>query len=480
MESYMKSYTPVKRQRFSRSPARKGTSRRRGVVAVYVALCMLVIMGAAAISFDLSFLYNRKSEAQKAADASALAGAVGGQNAARQYAADNGYDITKGATVIAGPDATTPGLYRVTLSRPEPLYFAKYFLKTNANGTTNVGATAAAITVAGFDIPMQNYGIGAGAVNLAVFGRDAFRYNGDRYSSAFIEGPNGSKIANPEFNPNGYDFGVTLPADKAKYRTDFGSNFFRVQLFDPGTSNAGGGNTPSAGKAIDEIRNGWGGTIQTQTTYTLSYQNARGEDVVIASKQYGADDATTDMKWDNPFEIDLTDSRYSQLTNLKLNVKTTAGTSENGFQLRAGPPTDPAITDAEWVSKYGNVSQITAKGSIPINFNTNTTLTLNLGHVPPLADGGNVAISKFDLDVGSSSLTYTDKRDDGTIVNYDGRDKDHPAGTLSPNDTYTTDKYLLPKNYPGGTWTATYVAGLGDTSVWTMTYPGPGDLRLVR
>lgn len=104
--------------------------RRSGFAVILVAGAWLALCGIAALSFDLSRLYARKAEAQKAADAAALAGSYGegtspgeGWRTARQYAAGNGYDVAAGATINAAPDSK--GLYRVTLKRPEPVYFAR-------------------------------------------------------------------------------------------------------------------------------------------------------------------------------------------------------------------------------------------------------------------------------------------------------------------------------------------------------------------
>src|SRR5262245_51463113 len=50
-------------------------SGRRGVVAVFAALCMALIIGMAALALDLGNMYLIRGELQRAADAAALAGA---------------------------------------------------------------------------------------------------------------------------------------------------------------------------------------------------------------------------------------------------------------------------------------------------------------------------------------------------------------------------------------------------------------------
>src|SRR5713226_8226666 len=60
-------------QRPQRSAARR--SRERGVTMALVALAMVGIIAMAALSIDVGTLYQASAEAQRSADASALAGA---------------------------------------------------------------------------------------------------------------------------------------------------------------------------------------------------------------------------------------------------------------------------------------------------------------------------------------------------------------------------------------------------------------------
>ncbi len=80
----------------------------RGVVAVWVALTMVVLLGFAGWAIDFSHWQNERANMQKAADAAALAGAVylpddpaGAVAAAREIAAKNGYPSGVSANVLS-------------------------------------------------------------------------------------------------------------------------------------------------------------------------------------------------------------------------------------------------------------------------------------------------------------------------------------------------------------------------------------------
>ena len=480
--------------------ASRRNGRRQGYVAILVALSWLALCGVAALSFDLSRMYTRKAEAQKTADASSLVGAAAyggafdadqnnpGSDAqhlalalqkAREYAVLNGYDTTKGATVNGAPGTgEESGLYRVTVSRPEPVFFARVFF----GPTMTIFGTAAAEFTQPQAVPLRNYGVANGPVTLSVFGPDAYKYNGDPYSTKYASsgGPTNSdaakRIPNPDYKPGGYDFNVTPTGGSASYisqNTDSnGKAILQIEIYDPGTDNGANGPNAKQNVAVDEIRPGWNGTVKTTTKYTLKYG-----DTVVDSKSFGPGNQGPDMAWDKTFAVDLSNPTYQTGKQFTLNVTSTDGSSENGFNLRAGPPHADTMTDAEWTAANGNKVSMSGKDSLPMNFNNNGNITIDLGEVQPLKRGGKVFIDKFDLDVRQSqnvknTITYYDN---GTAKTPQGNVPDSANGVWTPTDIYT-----LPDNYQGGRWTAVYTAGSNDTSVWRMRYTGPGNFRLVR
>ena len=53
------------------------SKKRRGATAVVAVICLTLLLGMAALSIDLGYMYNRHTEMQNAVDAGALGGATG-------------------------------------------------------------------------------------------------------------------------------------------------------------------------------------------------------------------------------------------------------------------------------------------------------------------------------------------------------------------------------------------------------------------
>lgn len=160
-----------------RKRSRQNNSRRRGAVAVLLAVTVPVIVAFAALSVDVGVMYNAKADLQRCADAAAMAAAsrltaleIGdpidlARTAAQQTAAANmvinqspslaNADIVFGRAAIDPftnavtftPTEVIPNAVRVTVRKetgspngPLDLYFAKIFGKTS----TDVSATATA------------------------------------------------------------------------------------------------------------------------------------------------------------------------------------------------------------------------------------------------------------------------------------------------------------------------------------------------
>lgn len=473
--------------------------RRQGVAFVYTALGLTVALMVSAIVVDVGMLYQRKASMQRAADSAALAGAYTLANFGTSYDAyvsagkmaerpeNGGYtsvktlpggftsnyvaNVGKSKFTVTYPATDEMGLqhnnwFKVTLSRPEPALFSGMWpLNRNELGVT-ASATALYDTLAPLEIKGQGtYGVAPGPVNLSVFGPNGRYSYGDCYSTKFL---NDGRTPNPNYNPKGYDFLVNVPSNQRDTS---------VEIFDPDCYNAGGATDASA-TAIDEFRTqtgqGQNGTRDATTTkYSLYWDHGTStpsDDVLIGTRSWGYD-STTDMKWIDAFRFDRKDYVGG---NFRLNVTSTSGSSENGFDLRAGParnattPFDP-----------NNGTSIQAEGHLPINFNISGTTKMTLGKVPPQAGGSDLIIRKFDTDIASKSITYTCDKLPG---------KSWP-GTLTTDGAFTTDTLRIPDSYrnlaESGIWYAEYVAGNQDTSVWDMSYTGngpgkPGQIRLVR
>lgn len=499
------------------------SKRRQGTVIVYVALSLVVLLGAAGLSIDASNLYLQRNKAQTAADASALAGALilmgGGDKAAADTRAEaiakaNGFDSAKNATFssVINPTGNNPTYYQVSVTKPAPVFFMAIFgwrYKT-------IGAPATATYEVPVDIDINGggeYGKN-GPVTLSMFGPYAQHTYGDCYSPIYLQ----NNTPNPLYQTvgqYGYDFNISIPKD---YATTNGTNKVDVQIFDPDTYNGNGSANAVKNESVDEIRqpqnknpkkatiDGTANFDKDNTTTRYRLYDTKGtpqtsDDELIAEATYG-DDPSTDMKWVTPdgFQFKITDPRWASRfaesgtnpVNFRMNIKTINGSSENGFNLRAGPTFNktrvkngvtqyrykaPGDSKLKWHDDLPtfnpkNGTNITATGRIPMNFNSSGTATIALGTVGATAT--KVTITKFDTDVGvnQNSITY-----------YDTNGNSWP-GVLSAGDKWETDTILL-NNYPGGDWSATYKAGTGDTSVWDMSYEGPslstpGGVRLVK
>jgi Flp pilus assembly protein TadG len=163
-----------------RKSVRASTNRRRGAVAVQVAVLMAVLIGFAALAFDVGAIHNTRADLQRAADAAALAAAArladysdgdpipAARALANEYVGRNPAlgrdlvlaptDVTFGRAVYDSDTNTyqfNPTEYlpdsarvrvRMTSDSPNgamPLYFARIFGKS----TTDVWAEAIAMMV---------------------------------------------------------------------------------------------------------------------------------------------------------------------------------------------------------------------------------------------------------------------------------------------------------------------------------------------
>ena len=185
--------------------AREHTADDSGVVAVLVALCMVALMGFAALAVDGGSLYVQRTQMQKAVDAAALAGAYDiGLNSssagdATTYAAKNGVAsgellVNQFAATFAANDSWT-----VTATRQVNLAFAP-FLGIN-KGTIAVSATAINSPAKSFDssylMPYAVWGGnklgGSDPLGLNVGDQAILRING--YQDANV-------LPDPNSNPN--------------------------------------------------------------------------------------------------------------------------------------------------------------------------------------------------------------------------------------------------------------------------------------
>jgi hypothetical protein len=451
---------------------------------------MLVFLGITGYVVDVGHLYMKEAQAMRAADAAALAGAMqlaqaGGakaaaDKAAAEFARLNGYNPADTNVTFKGKiDSGHPNWYTVYVARPEPLFFIRALPGVGNKRMVGASATAEFIAAVPQTIKMGSGSYGkVGPVNLAVYGPYAEYQHGDPYSPIWTD--NLGTLNKEHLDFNGYNFELNVPADYSAKNNN--QTFVNVELFDPDTYNSDGSSSPNGTSEWDEIRPPYNGTgqqpkssIYTQTQFSLykvNDPNDASKDTLVSEVAYRNDPATNN-KWITPPGFSINTSVYGTGT-FRINVKTLDGSSENGFDMRAGPPLGVGESFNE-----NNGTSIAAVGSIPINFNTSGLTTITLGEVPSDAAGRNLIIEKFDTDVNSKSVVYT------SIPPASNQPPGGWPGVLSENAQWKKDNPIkLPTDYKAATWYATYEAGWQDTSLWKMSYSSaavgtPGHVRLV-
>lgn len=302
------------------------------------------------------------------------------------------------------------------------------------------------------------------------------------------------------------------------------------------------GPAPSSCGAPDPYNLGY----NTTTLYELFYyvQNPDGTIAEIPLATYTGlrDNAhNTDLRWVSPggapglggtfvpidagspgtFEInldtDVPEILVEQGTGnrfIYLNVSTTAGSSENGFEIWAGP--DNYVTSVSSNANERNITVLDSPGAhnsggaivfalstLPLNSNTNNRVDIPLVYVSPNFAGQNIFISLFDADTGTvppitfffdsiyfnpddldSSDWYMDFGTPNTI-DADGVPANSRCFPSNCNNSWITPRYqitvpgevdaCMPNCVPfyGGRLIASYDGGSSDTYVWEIFIAGP-------
>ncbi len=462
-------------------------ARRRGVSMYMFVLAFPMMVGVLGIVVDLGNLYTKRAQAQRAADAAAIAGAMEGSGGdmvgkAREYSGLNGYqDGVNEATVTVNADVgASVSQVRVRVERKEAVYFAPIlegFLKATGQAQTAaqfsrvVSAEGTARIRVSLPLGLGGpYGIADPArspVNNSIYGPDAYYNFGDPYATRFLQD---GVTPNPQYSPDGaHQYTMHITSDYLSKNTDVA-----LQIFDPD----GFIDTSSYDEIKPPNRNiqpAPTGPRQTTTVYEI--YDPKG--IKIAAATYG-DDQSTNMKWVTPNGFTFTPTSAGKYT---VKVRSTAGSDENGFQLRAGPSAGTSLDESAWNDTYGdkngaNLNNIAvpmdADDHIQLNFSRDGAVKFRLGYVDGKQAGKNISVTKFDVDVGSQSIVYTCDTLPGQTF----------SGTIPPNPdgVWSTDDIQLPTSYTGGNWYAEYIAARLDTSIWKLsgTGDGKGEVRLVK
>ncbi|MDY7040783.1 MAG: hypothetical protein SVX38_07960, partial [Chloroflexota bacterium] len=247
----------------------------------------------------------------------------------------------------------------------------------------------------------------------------------------------------------------------------------------------------------------------TTTNYNLYYlqagTNARRD--IASYTKGGADaDANTDLQWVTPASLRFQLADYSDIAVAEdgsrfffLEVEPTAGSSENGFDLWAGPVSEypvPKEVNARNVyllregldrhSSGGIV--ITSIGYLPLNVNVDTTFTVTLAYIPPDAAGVFLNVANFDNDCPCGSACAQALAAPrcsgwgcrGLDFYLEGVPSFHEYGIISTGNQWGENRFQIPQTFFGGYLKAVYYTSQYDTSSWRAEYEGVVDSTFVR
>ena len=503
-----------------------------GQSIIILTVAMIVFIALLGISLDLGIIFVRRVQLSRAVDAAALAAVVelpdvdAAEATATRFFHTNGFPNVD-PSIEPGTGVMHSNWLTVTATITQPLFFMPVFHINTA--------TIPAFAVAEYKSPVEVYvsqtgesGV-EGVVNLSVFGPDTWTSYGDAFVPLYRDG---SYTPNPWWDEleGKYTFRISVPPD-------YPSPYVQVEILDPDCYNApnpGDGmveveyvqtgekhlrslpsgadrrdgclvptqdpcQNPLTGEPcnpywflrMDENRSRFGrpgsytSSTNTTTRYTLYYLS-EGDNVKHTIASYtkgGADsDANTDLQWVTPAGFRFRLSDYPNVATAEdgsrsffLEVEPTAGSSENGFDLWAGPvSTYPVPKEVNARNVYllregldrhdsGGIV-ITGIGYLPLNVNTSTTFTITFGYIPPEAAGVYMRVYNFDNDypyLGQSLDFYLE-----------GVPDFHVNGVLSRGNQWAMNRFQIPENFFGGYLRARYDTTQYDTSSWRLEYEG--------
>ena len=243
-----------------------------------------------------------------------------------------------------------------------------------------------------------------------------------------------------------------------------------------------------------------------------------GEDTTPASDQFGV---TANMG--SGFEINvnedipgIVEDKVSNVMYVYLDVDTVAGSSENGFEIWAGPPhahfgfssnvnaRNIQMTDLGSDFDTGGVS-VFSSGILPLNSMTNNRVEFPLVYVSPEFAGQRIEVSLFDADSGTNwpicfyfdtipnpDCNSPDPNFNGYLQHYDGSADevgrcfpscnnqfveppffvDVPSFSANCDTTAPFEERMLNCNtFLGGRLMVSYDGGQHDTYQWLVNFP---------
>jgi uncharacterized repeat protein (TIGR01451 family) len=283
--------------------------------------------------------------------------------------------------------------------------------------------------------------------------------------------------------------------------------------------NRGHGDPPGDGLCAEP--SSYTSGYNTVTEYTLYYYRQQGDgslerrDLARYTKGGIDSDSDTDMLWvcpsgslpddppadgwagspygfawdegDGNFEVDLSTEAPNiyvnpadGMRNLFLDIRGVSGSSENGFDLWAGPRyinvpsevnernVDVILHGGDYHSSAG--ATLFGMGHLPMNSNIQEVVTTTLAYIPAEWAGRRLVVSNFDNDCGAAPpVTF--------IFDTMPYDDWHHDGDLSGGSVWATNVFTVPSApdyaFYGGYLQVVYQVGVHDTFGWAMKISQP-------
>jgi len=229
--------------------------REAGVVLVWMALMIAVLLGMSGLSLDIANWYLQGNREQKAADAAALAGAVflpddpgRAFSTARDLASRNGYTDDTHTTVTVSQEPKHSQL-RVTITREIKNFFgALLHLPSTTITRTSVAEFVGPVPMGSPASTFGNEPTGATTTHWSniyntddnqpefwanVAGPQSVKVNGDAQQALWCGGADNCSNGNADYSSNGYFYVVRVPSAPP------GGNRLAIEVYDPAFVNVG-------------------------------------------------------------------------------------------------------------------------------------------------------------------------------------------------------------------------------------------------
>jgi Flp pilus assembly protein TadG len=535
----------------------RGLRSEEGQAIIILTVAMIVFVALLGLALDLGIVFVRRVQLSRAVDSAALAAVVelpdvsAADTTADRFFHTHGFP-TVDPSVEPGTGVMDSNWLTVTATLTQSLFFMPVF------GFDEVPIPASA--VAEYKSPVDMFvsqtgesGV-EGVVNLSVFGPDTWTSYGDAFIPLY-ENDQYDDNENWDVLQGKYTFRITVPPD-------YPSPLVQIEILDPDCYNAPDPGddmveveyvltgekhlrsvsadcsdrrdgclvrtqdpcqNPTTGEdcnpywfvRMDENRSRFGepGSYtadphNTTTRFSLYYldENNGRHDIASYTKGGADSDADTDLQWVTPANLRFQLSDYPDVAvaendsrSFFLEVEPTAGSSENGFDLWAGPVSAypvPKEVNARnvYLLRYGLDRHdsggivITSIGYLPLNVNVDTTFTVTLAYIPPEAAGVYINVDNFDNDCpcgGRCEQALPAPRCGGWGCRgldfyLEGVPSFHEYGIISTGNQWGENRFQIPENFFGGYLKAVYLTSQYDTSSWRAEYEGVVDNTFVR